>query len=170
MFGITCYLIQASQTVVRRAKELQDERRRSTQRPLPLWVLPALVFFGWNEVMGLLKSPIWLLACVLLLLFLYQLYNDLEVDKEMEKGLPASAISIGHKLVPTSKRIFINTLQASKKIFEAAVTDDSVQRTQENHTPSQTEGLACEAEMQHVHDSPVQGLRHRKQQPASAKS
>lgn len=120
--------------------------------------------------MGLLKSPFWLLACVLLLLFLYQLYNDLEVDKEMEKGLPASAISIGHKLVPTSKRIFINTYQASKKVFEAAVTDDSVQCTEENHAPTRTHGRACEVEMQHVPDSPVQGLHHRRQQAASAKS
>eukprot|EP00892_Ulva_mutabilis_P007514 jgi/Ulvmu1/5134/UM021_0151.1 len=152
----------ASQTVLRRAKELQDERRRSTQRPLPLWVLPALIFFGWNEVMGLLKSPFWLLACVFLLLFLYQLYNDLEVDKEMEKGLPASAIAIGHKLVPSSKRIFVNTFKASKKLFDAAVTDDSVRDDPRGRPQRGTAGHAAEGEMLHVHDSPVQGLHHRK--------
>lgn len=113
--------------------------------------------------MGLLKSPVWLLACVLLLLFLYQLYNDLEVDKEIEKGLPASAISIGHKLVPTSRRIFINTFQASKKIFETAVTDDSVaHHAQGNNVDRRADGRGSEVEMQHVHDSPVHGLHQRR--------
>lgn len=153
--------LQASQKVVRHAKELQDERRRSTQRPLPLWVFPALVFFGWNEVMGLLKSPIWLFACALLLMFLYQLYNDLEVDKEMEKGMPASVISIGHKLVPTSKRIFVHTVQATKRVFEASISDESEAHRQE--TASSSDNAGPEVAMQNLHDSPVQGLQRRRQ-------
>lgn len=112
--------------------------------------------------MGLLKSPIWLLACVLLLLFLYQLYNDLEVDKEMEKGLPASAIAIGHKLVPTSRRIFVNTFQASRKLFEAGTTYNSLQSSSGDQAERSSGGPRSEVEMQHVRDSPVQGLHHRR--------
>jgi hypothetical protein len=127
-------------------------------------VLPALVFFGWNEMMVLLRNPVWLLVCVMLLLFLYQLYHELEVDKELEKGLPAFAINCGRKLVPASKRILLNTGDAIKNLWLSALTDDSQRPGNSSHGSSRTEadGVGSEVEMTHMRDSPVHGLHQRK--------
>jgi hypothetical protein len=154
--------VQSSQQVTRRAKELQEERKRARSRPLPMWVLPALIFFGWNEVVHLLKNPTWLLLSTFLVLFLYQLYHELDVDKEMEKGLPAFAINCGRKVVPASKRIIANTGDAIKNLWAGSLTDDSQRPSvldQPPATPLATP--AGEVEMTPMRDSPVQGLHHR---------
>lgn len=154
--------MQSSQQLVRRAKELQDERKRARNRPLPMWVFPALIFFGWNEVVHLLKNPTWLLLSVFLVLFLYQLYHELEVDREMEKGLPAFAINCGRKLVPASKRIIANTGDAIKNLWTGTLTDNSQRAPTPALPQTPPPQQAGEIEMTPMQDSPVQGLHHRK--------
>lgn len=156
--------VQSSQQVTRRAKELQDERKRARNRPLPMWVFPALIFFGWNEVVHLLKNPTWLILSTFLVLFLYQLYHELEVDKEMEKGLPAFAINCGRKFVPASKRIIANTGDAIKNLWTGTLSDDSQRPSTPDQSPSTPGG---ELEMTPMQDSPVQGLHLRKGAPPS---
>lgn len=160
--------VQSSQQVTRRAKELQDERKRARNRPLPMWVFPALIFFGWNEVVHLLKNPTWLILSIFVILFLYQLYHELEVDKEIEKGLPAFAINCGRKFVPASKRIIANTGDAIKNLWTGTLTDDSERPSTPDQPPS-TPGLpqGGEIEMTPLQDSPVQGLHYRKGAPPS---
>ena len=114
-------MLQGSKGIVRRATELQEERRRANSRSLPIWVLPAILFFGWNELRDLMRSPVLLVCCVLLLLFLYQLYKDLDVDAELQKGMPAAAINIGRRIWPASKRIVFNTGEAIQSLFRARV-------------------------------------------------
>lgn len=118
----TTVRVQHCKAVVRRAMELQEERRRANRRPLPLWVIPCIIFFGWNEVTSLLRNPILFVCCVMALLFFYQLYRDLDVDAEMEKGLPAAAINIGRRLWPTSRQIFANTFDAAKQLAQSALS------------------------------------------------
>lgn len=50
----------------------------SNRRGLPLWAIVALIFFGWNEVMMVLRSPLYLfivcsfsIAAYLMYCFLY---------------------------------------------------------------------------------------------------
>jgi hypothetical protein len=105
-------VLQAAKATLQRALDVQEERRRATSRSLPIWVLPAILFFGWNELRDLMRSPVLLVCCTVLLLFLHQLYRDLDVDAELQKGMPAAAINIGRRLWPASKRIVLNTGEA----------------------------------------------------------
>ena len=179
--------VQSCKAVVRRAMELQEERRRASRRPLPLWVIPCIIFFGWNELASLLRNPIALVCCIMALLFFYQLYRDLDVDAEMEKGLPAAAINIGRRLWPTSRQIFANTFDAAKSLASSAITGQA--HAQRNGAaagggtpyltpsaptpaprtpvaapygaPSPAEGQLREVELSPLMGSPVEGLRKR---------
>jgi hypothetical protein len=160
--------MQSSKAIVRRAMELQEERRRANSRSLPLWVIPAILFFGWNEMASLLRSPVLLVVCILALLFLYQLYTDLDVDREMEKGLPAAAITIGRRIWPTSKQIVINTGEAIKQFMFTGVSNNSDQVAASSSSPLTTPArkpawsvAGSELEMSPLMGSPVEGLRRR---------
>lgn len=134
--------VQGSKAVVRRAAELQEERRRANRRPLPLWVLPAILFFGWNELQALLRRPVLLIACFFATLFLYQLYKDLDVDGEMDKGLPSAALNIGRRLWPTSKRIVVNFGEAIKGFVAQKLHDHGAQNGASTPAQQQTPGTA----------------------------
>ena len=171
--------MQASKTIVGRALDLQEERRRANSRPLPLWVIPALLFFGWNELSGLLRSPGLLLLCLFVVFFGMQLYRDLDVDREMEKGLPAASINIGRKIVPASKRILANSGEALRGLAQTLIDKalgredaEGVQTPERTPmpstigTPGRTPGrwsvAGSEVEMSPLMaDSPVDGLRQR---------
>jgi hypothetical protein len=153
--------MQDSRSVHRRAKELQEERKRANRRSLPIWVLPVMLFFGWNEMMALLGSPLWLFISILVLLFLAQLYRDLDVDSELEKGLPAFAVSMSRKIVPTSRRLIVNTLDSFRGAVDKMLLDDS-QQDGSLRAPAR-DSVRSEIEMQQLAGSPVEGLRQRAQ-------
>lgn len=100
------------------AQELQEERRRAASRPLPLWVAPVLLFFGWNELMAIVWNPLWLVLSVVALAFGVGLYRALDVDREMEKGLPAAGISIARRIGPTARRLVANSFQSAVTAVE----------------------------------------------------
>jgi hypothetical protein len=176
-------MLQSSKSVVRRAMDLQEERKRARQRPLPLWVIPCIIFFGWNEVMALLRSPLLCIFCTFLFLFMYQLYQDLNVDEELEKGFPAAAITIGRRIVPVSRLIVSNTIDAMQRAFEVIRDGKPIEELFSGPTPFKTPAAAPptpngvsgvgngfalpdigqqpEIEMSPLMNSPVGGLQRR---------
>ncbi len=64
-----------------------------------------MLFLGWNELVTVLWNPLYLVGGLLLFLFLWQLYKELDVDGEMQKGALPGSLSIAAKLWPTLKSV-----------------------------------------------------------------
>jgi len=56
---------------------------------------------------------------------LIQLYTELEVDQEMERGLFPALISISRKFMPVTRRLISNTRDSMATVLNRTLTDDS---------------------------------------------
>lgn len=98
----------------------------SQQRALPMWVVVLIVILGWNEFMSVLRSPFKLVAFSLLGLFLWTLYRELDVDRELQRGLPG-LISLSTKLTPAIQKVSANVVDS---VISAIATQQSTQQQQ----------------------------------------
>eukprot|EP00884_Botryococcus_braunii_P011035 jgi/Botrbrau1/19933/Bobra.0059s0050.1 len=76
-----------------------------------MWVWAAIFLLGYNEMMALVYNPIWLLIIVVLGFFGWTVYQELDVDAEMQRGLLPGALALGAKFVPTVKSVFARTVE-----------------------------------------------------------
>lgn len=88
-----------------------DVQAASNRSP-PLWALAAIGFLGWNEAVALLYNPIWLLVILLLGLFSYSLYKELDVDAEMQHGPLPAALSLAANFMPATRRVLSRSTQS----------------------------------------------------------
>lgn len=80
-------------------------RKATSNRLPPLWAIVAMVILGYNEFISVLYNPLWLIALVLICLFGKTVYDELEVDAEMQQGLLPGCLALSHKFVPTVKAV-----------------------------------------------------------------
>ena len=72
----------------------------------PLWALAAIVVLGMNEFLVILYNPLWLLLLILLFLFGKTVYQELDIDGELQAGLLPGLLSISVKLWPTLTQVW----------------------------------------------------------------
>ena len=80
-------------------------RKATSNRMPPLWALVAIVLLGYNELISVLYNPLWLVALVLFCLFSKTVYDELEVDAEMQYGLLPGTLALSHKFIPTVRAV-----------------------------------------------------------------
>lgn len=102
-----------SNFIVQQAVATQEANRAASNRTPPLWAIAAMIVLGWNEFFSILRNPLLLLFVVLLFLFGKTVYQDLEVDTEMQRGLLPGLLVLGGKLVPTLRSAFGRTIQGA---------------------------------------------------------
>lgn len=85
-----CFLLQAKVT--------QQANLMAGKRSAPIWALAAIMFLGWNEFMAVLWNPIYLIVGLLAFVFGYQMYNELDVDAELQRGWVMGGMNIWNKL------------------------------------------------------------------------
>mmetsp|Transcript_17254 Transcript_17254/g.51819 ORF Transcript_17254/g.51819 Transcript_17254/m.51819 type:complete len:843 (-) Transcript_17254:172-2700(-) len=107
--------MSSSNVMVQQALATQQANKLAGNRGPPLWAILAILVLGWNEFMGLLCSPTFLVLGVLLFLFGRTLYFELDVDGEMAKGSLPGAISLAHKIGPASRAVVNRTIQSLQK-------------------------------------------------------
>ena len=71
----------------------------------PLWALAAIGVLGMNEFLVILYNPLWLLLLILLFLFGKTVYQELDIDGELQAGLLPGLLSISVKLWPTLTQV-----------------------------------------------------------------
>lgn len=91
--------------VVQQAVNTQEANKAASNRLPPLWAMVAMVLLGWNEAMSILTSPLKLVLLVMGLLFAKTVYQELEVDSEMQHGLLPGCVALAAKFVPTMKQV-----------------------------------------------------------------
>lgn len=80
------------------AKVTQQANLMAGKRSAPIWALAAIMFLGWNEFMAVLWNPIYLIVGLLTFVFGYQMYNELDVDAELQRGWVMGGMNIWNKL------------------------------------------------------------------------
>eukprot|EP00882_Tetradesmus_deserticola_P026351 GHRQ01029052.1.p1 GENE.GHRQ01029052.1~~GHRQ01029052.1.p1 ORF type:complete len:169 (-),score=34.97 GHRQ01029052.1:145-651(-) len=68
------------------------------KRSAPVWALAAILFLGWNEFMAVLFNPVYLIFGALMFLFSWQMYGELDVDAEMQRGPLVGLFNMWNKL------------------------------------------------------------------------
>ena len=89
LIPVTCAPILLSQ-----AQVTQQANLMAGKRAPPVWALLAIMFFGWNEMMAVLWNPIYLVLGFVCFLVGWQLYSELDVDSEMQRGTITGLLSI----------------------------------------------------------------------------
>jgi hypothetical protein len=93
------------------AKVTQQANMMAGKRSAPMWALAAIMFLGWNEFMAVLWNPVLLIAGLLAFVFGYQMYNELDVDAELQRGWVMGAMNIWSKLGDVLKSVSGGSLQ-----------------------------------------------------------
>lgn len=89
------------------AKVTQQANMMAGKRSAPMWALAAIMFLGWNEFMAVLWNPVLLIAGLLAFVFGYQMYNELDVDAELQRGWVMGAMNIWSKLGDVLKSVSV---------------------------------------------------------------
>jgi hypothetical protein len=76
----------------------QQANLMAGKRSAPVWALAAILFLGWNEFMAVLWNPVYLIFGAAMFLFGWQLYGELDVDAEMQRGPVVGLLNMWNKL------------------------------------------------------------------------
>jgi hypothetical protein len=76
----------------------QQANLMAGKRSAPVWALAAILFLGWNEFMAVLWNPVYLILGAAMFLFGWQLYGELDVDAEMQRGPVVGLFNMWNKL------------------------------------------------------------------------
>lgn len=87
------------------AKVTQQANLMANKRSAPIWALAAIMFLGWNEFMAVLWNPVLLIVGLVTFVFGYQMYNELDVDAELQRGWVMGAMNIWAKLGDVVKAV-----------------------------------------------------------------
>ncbi|GAB4820674.1 hypothetical protein N2152v2_007720 [Parachlorella kessleri] len=109
-----------STLAVQQAMATQEANRAAQNRMPPLWAIAAMVVLGFNEFMAVLYNPLLLITLLLLFLFGRTVYQELDVESEMQRGLLPGLMSLSAKFVPTFKAVASRTFESTKHLLQEA--------------------------------------------------
>ncbi len=103
---------------VQQAVATQEANRLARNRTPPVWAIIAMFVLGFNELVSVIRNPLWLLTVLLLLAFARTVYEELDVEGEMQNGLLPGVMVLSSKFIPTIRKVIRRTIEALKKIVE----------------------------------------------------
>lgn len=68
------------------------------KRSAPMWAVLAILALGWNEFMVVLWNPLYLILGAILFIVGRQMYGELDVDAELQRGPVMGLLNIYNKL------------------------------------------------------------------------
>lgn len=112
--------VSDSNFAVQQALATQQANRAAQNRLPPLWAVAAMVVLGANEAVAVLRNPLYLVLLLVLFLFLKTIYQELDVEGEMARGLLPGVLSLSTKFVPTVKRVALRTFESAWGLLQDA--------------------------------------------------
>eukprot|EP00887_Chlorella_sp_A99_P002604 scaffold6.g2604.t1 len=103
---------------VQQALATQEANRAAANRTPPLWAIAAMVVLGFNEFLAVLYNPLWLLLLLVLFLFGKTVYQELDVEAEMERGLLPGAVSLSAKFLPTLHKVAGRVVESGMQLLQ----------------------------------------------------
>jgi hypothetical protein len=102
---------------VQQAVATQEANKLAQNRLPPLWAIIAMIFLGFNEFVAVLRNPLLLLFLVLLFMFGRTVYNELDVEGEMARGLLPGAMALSSKFMPVVTSVTLRTVEQAKAML-----------------------------------------------------
>ena len=121
---------------VQQAVATQEANRLARNRTPPVWAIIAMFVLGFNELVSVIRNPLWLLTVLLLLAFARTVYEELDVEGEMQNGLLPGVMVLSSKFIPTMRKVIRRTIEALKKILEGPPESNTTEYIAESPGPS----------------------------------
>ncbi|XP_040385450.1 protein ROOT HAIR DEFECTIVE 3 homolog 1 [Oryza brachyantha] len=99
---------------ITQAVSTQQAHKRGNGRLPPPWAMVAIAVLGFNEIMVLLRNPIYLFLLFVGYLLVKALAVQLDINREFQNGVVPGIISVTAKLVPTLQNI-LNKVAADQQ-------------------------------------------------------
>ncbi|KAL5206171.1 hypothetical protein ABZP36_034380 [Zizania latifolia] len=90
---------------ITQAVSTQQAHKRGNGRLPPPWAMVAIAVLGFNEIMVLLRNPIYMFLLFVGYLMVKALAVQLDINREFQNGVVPGIISISAKLVPTLQNL-----------------------------------------------------------------
>ncbi|KAF8071092.1 RHD3 [Scenedesmus sp. PABB004] len=126
--------MSASALSVQQAQVTQQANLMAGKRGAPIWALAAIAFLGWNEFMVVLWNPLYLVLGGLLFLLGYQVYGELDVDAELQRGPLLGLVAIWNKLGGVAGKVLAQNVELLQHL--GSVASDMLQGQQGGDAPA----------------------------------
>ncbi|PNT62369.1 hypothetical protein BRADI_4g02450v3 [Brachypodium distachyon] len=113
---------------ITQAVSTQQAHRRGNGRLPPPWAMVAIAVLGFNEIMTLLRNPIYLFLLFVGYLLTKALAVQLDIGREFQNGMVPGILSVSAKLLPTMQNL-----------INKVATDQQQQGQQQRHHPQAAE-------------------------------
>ncbi|KAL9263229.1 ROOT HAIR DEFECTIVE 3-like protein [Drosera capensis] len=114
--------------------EYTEASKRSNSRLPPAWAIFAMLLLGFNEIMALLRNPLYLVFLFVIFLVGRALWVQLGISNEFRHGTLPGLLSVSSRLVPT----VTNLLRKLAEQGQATATGDSERNPSEIEMSSST--------------------------------
>jgi protein SEY1 len=99
---------------VQQAVATQEANKLAQNRLPPLWAIIAMIFLGFNEFVAVLRNPLLLIFIVILVMFGRTVYNELDVEAEMSRGLLPGVMALSSKFMPVVTSVTLRTIEQAR--------------------------------------------------------
>lgn len=103
---------------VQQALATQEANRAARNRAPPMWAIFAMAVLGFNEAMAVLRNPLLLLLLILLFLFAKTVYQELDVEGELAKGLLPGVLALSAKFTPVVKKVAFSSFESAMQFLQ----------------------------------------------------
>ncbi|KAG0500779.1 hypothetical protein HPP92_000851 [Vanilla planifolia] len=129
---------------VSQAISAQEAHRRSNGMLPPPWAVIAIAVLGFNELMVLVRNPLYLFAIFVICLVSRALWIQLDITREFQHGTVSGLLSISSKLLPTVMNIIRRLAEAG----HASPGSGSQQPSPQGPPPLGTQSLRSPSQRQ----------------------
>ncbi|ONM01916.1 Protein ROOT HAIR DEFECTIVE 3 homolog 2 [Zea mays] len=99
---------------ITQAVSTQQAHRRGNSKLPPPWAIVAIAILGFNEIMVLIRNPIYLFLLFVGYLMVKALAMQLDVSREFQNGVVPGIISVSVKLLPAIQNL-VNKVAAEQQ-------------------------------------------------------
>uniref|UniRef100_A0A0E0FDX9 Protein ROOT HAIR DEFECTIVE 3 homolog n=1 Tax=Oryza meridionalis TaxID=40149 RepID=A0A0E0FDX9_9ORYZ len=119
---------------ITQAVSTQQAHKRGNGRLPPPWAMVAIAVLGFNEIMALLRNPIYLFLLFVGYLLVKALAVQLDINREFQNGVVPGIISVTAKLIPTLQNI-LNKVATEQQQQQGHHQDAAAEAPQQQQQP-----------------------------------
>uniref|UniRef100_A0A0E0BUY6 GB1/RHD3-type G domain-containing protein n=1 Tax=Oryza glumipatula TaxID=40148 RepID=A0A0E0BUY6_9ORYZ len=119
---------------ITQAVSTQQAHKRGNGRLPPPWAMVAIAVLGFNEIMTLLRNPIYLFLLFVGYLLVKALAVQLDINREFQNGVVPGIISVTAKLIPTLQNI-LNKVATEQQQQQGHHQDAAAEAPQQQQQP-----------------------------------
>ncbi|KAJ4901604.1 Protein ROOT HAIR DEFECTIVE 3-like protein 2 [Raphanus sativus] len=121
---------------VTQAISAQEAHKRNNNWLPPAWAIVLMIVLGFNELMMLLRNPLYLLGLFVAFLLSKALWVQLDVPREFQHGALAGVLSVTSKFLPTVMNLLRKLAEEAQGKTTQGVPEYSASQSYRHQSPS----------------------------------